>query len=372
MELYLFHYCTNIILYYILAAANFAWMYVGPSEQSRLPGILQPQKVRLDGIGKMPVADLRNVNSTMGQLQQPQFKQKDQFPNYETLLVNANNQMLKPLEDSATCPKSPVYAMVNKAAKSGKKSLAEQQQHNYCNIAPKSLGDLVHETGPVRQHNQKAHNYENIEPLMVETKDEIIDASNMNYIPMLPANFHGPVSSQPFAFTNITQLPIIPFDPITMLGSDNNRLSQHFDSINRKLRQFHDSLNDPEIIRPDQDTRPNLESRRSNKSKSIDNLELFDNNNEVSVGQGFITMPRSGGAGPRMANENQTGVTMRRSASVPCKKVDRGSTSSSDSGFSPGSPSGNPAPLELLRNDDEVEFQNKTAPITCEEENSRI
>ena len=41
-------------------------------------------------------------------------------------------------------------------------------------------------------------------------------------------------------------------------------------------------------------------------------------------------------------HQNQQPVTMRRSSSVPCKPItDRGSTSSSDSGFSPGSPNQN-------------------------------
>ena len=49
--------------------------------------------------------------------------------------------------------------------------------------------------------------------------------------------------------------------------------------------------------------------------------------------QQFDTMPRSSKGQP---------VLMRRSSSVPCKvtQSDRGSTSSSDSGFSPGSPKG--------------------------------
>lgn len=53
---------------------------------------------------------------------------------------------------------------------------------------------------------------------------------------------------------------------------------------------------------------------------------------------GVLTIPRSSNKHSNSGNNNQNqSVTMRRSSSVPCKPVtDRGSTSSSDSGFSPG------------------------------------
>lgn len=139
---------------------------------------------------------------------------------------------------------------------------------------------------------------------------------------------------------------------------------------NRKLRQFHDSLNpsvededdndDDEAEFPpppepgqlldfgqDPDDPVNISEpvkmtgcgdfkMSMNKSKSTDHLEAAF----------FVTMPRASStrATPSgdLGDASSAGgavVAMRRSASVPCKRVvSRGSTGSSDSGFSAGSP----------------------------------
>ena len=68
-----------------------------------------------------------------------------------------------------------------------------------------------------------------------------------------------------------------------------------------------------------------------------------------SIVVGALTIPRcknhsesSHSVGSTHQHQNHLPVTMRRSSSVPCKPItDRGSTSSSDSGFSPGSPNQN-------------------------------
>ena len=82
----------------------------------------------------------------------------------------------------------------------------------------------------------------------------------------------------------------------------------------------------------------------------MENKCIHLNNNNVN---GFGTMPRISAKSTNNTNKNNNNnspnnvVLMRRSSSVPCGQVsnqsDRGSTSSSDSGFSSGSrsPPGN-------------------------------
>lgn len=75
------------------------------------------------------------------------------------------------------------------------------------------------------------------------------------------------------------------------------------------------------------------------KYLSQENLPINEEDHgKTSKRNGFDTMPRAAGG----TIKNQP-LFIRRSSSVPCKTTEnqgnRGSTSSSDSGFSPGSPS---------------------------------
>lgn len=272
-------------------------------------------------------------------------------------------------------PKSPVYAVVNKSAKANRVAaqakamcsttsspqhsrimfnrsisesptrrqvISQQQQkamnpqHNYCNIGP-SLGDLVHGEGPVYENTRAVlQRLELDPPKRQEQPQESCDSSN--YMTMNPRHSSGESNSLEFP-----QLPLIPFEPFDQQG-----VMQPYpcDSINRKLREFHDSLNPEEPVQYQNMPLPPVPAHNSvaaNKSKSIDDLQ----SSEMAGGRyksilgpkasedfSNSTIPRSSKGGD--------GVSMRRSASVPCKRPsagNRGSTSSSDSGFSAGSPS---------------------------------
>lgn len=270
-------------------------------------------RIKLTGTGKMPVVDMSEG-----------FAQTSNVPNKQMLKVNQNDQ-------------SPVYAMVNKGTK------AKTKQHNYCNIGP-SLGDIVHEQGPLYENTKTilrpkgvnlppssmsmCHNYENTDNFLG------IDVA-ANYVPMFPKT--SPDCG------DLASLPLIPFQPLNYDQLPLPGLPTPFDSINRKLRQLSDSLN------PQDDANPGAIPIPTQKSKSIDQLHTFPGEagpglNRSQEQSGFVTVPRKTN---RLAGgyQSTTSPAMRRSASVPCKNAEnRGSTSSSDSGFSAGSPNGNPGP----------------------------
>ena len=80
---------------------------------------------------------------------------------------------------------------------------------------------------------------------------------------------------------------------------------------------------------------------RSSKTEyeSSEQVMISDSRTDV-LSSGYVTMPRCRDNSGQLVSGHQSAVTMRRSASVPCKHRDRDSCSSggSDSGVSTGSP----------------------------------
>ncbi len=262
-----------------------------PSNNNEKP--FAPTKVKLTGTGKMPVQDLRHMT-----------------------LIEAK-------EDHNNIP---VYAVVNKTK-------PKKEFHNYTNVDPA--------TGVVKLHA----NYVNLQPVKKVCKNRAgcespsppppprpphrdykedeeeedpylpLPPEDTNYMLMHPAN-HDP-NRPNFAFSDLSELPLIPFQPI----NDDRCQARYDDTISRKLRELNQGL----------------EGLANAKSKSSDMLDTR------KPPQQYVTMPRSasssGGSGAQNGDKS-TEVNMRRSASVPCKRRnrDRGSTGSSDSGFSTGSP----------------------------------
>ena len=309
---------------------NFVWTCVSNSNDAKN---FAPTKVKLTGTGKMPVQDFSR---------------------------GKNQLNLTPPKAQETSSTSPVYAVVNKAAKKGAAANGDdQQQPNYCNVNPKT-GEV--DIGP---------NYVNLEPVMMKksvTQQSKVQSSpspppppptppppnplspdyddsfmplppEANYMPMFPANYDA--DKRKYVFTDISELPLIPFQPF---NEEQCRLSMNCDSISRRFREVHRGLG-----KEDNSPAANDDDKcKKLKSKSIDNLEAGhnssnNNNNNLHPNGCYVTMPRSasssGGSGDKSGGGGD--VNMRRSASVPCKRTgrrDRGSTGSSDSGFSTGSP----------------------------------
>ena len=323
-------------------------------------------RARLTGTGKMPVVDMSLSDG----------------PN--SLPAAKPQPMAQGLP-----PKSPVYAAVNK----GKKF--QRPHHNYCNIEPNKAdsakgGDFAANNGNGELlQGGSGHIYENtksvLDRLHLEQQRRAVDllpnyqnldftksrnrqaqeerSKEGNYLMMTAVGGEGMLTKgqrTSYSYTNLTELPLIPFQPTDGLPPDPN---VYCDSINRKLRQFHDSLNPAAESDRDEDDLPpppepgqlldfttELEVKMplppaaatAEKSHSTENLETVGAATVVAAASTSMTMPRSSSTTTSAADTTLTlGVSMRRSSSVPCKRLDsRGSTGSSDSGFSAGSPGG--------------------------------
>ncbi len=289
--------------------------------------------------------------------------------------------------------------------------LIAQHQHNYCNVAPQ-LGEIVNKqhfqaintnqvyacvnkTGKAQPISDQ-HYYENSK----EARERLrhvgsADAAN-NYVNMDPTGSGFDKESTP--------LPLIPFETVDfqVIGAD----LEGQDPISIRLKTLHDALDKdhggsnqngtddsinypgdfnlsdlaedlppppPEMLQsleltepldPVESSAPNdgasaafpnyeeLDPQSFQRSQSIDAIEGQQQSQDpttVNVKQrsnststGSVTIPRSSKTGNH--------VTMRRSSSVPCKgPVNRGSTSSSDSGFSAGCASPTPNRIGLPR-----------------------
>ena len=152
-------------------------------------------------------------------------------------------------------PKSPVYAAVNKSKK------AQRPQHNYCNIEPNKTdstngggvngndGHIYENTRSVldRLHLEQQRravdllpNYQNLDfsrgrvrqsDVTSEAAEAVTRPGEGNYLMMNPLGGGGERTS--YSYSNLTELPLIPFQPTDGLPPDPN---VYCDSINRKLR----------------------------------------------------------------------------------------------------------------------------------------
>ena len=232
------------------------------------------------------------------------------------------------------------------------------------------------------------HYYENTAAVLSRLKDSGKGSSLGDYIVMEPKTF--------VVGSARTEMPLIPFEPLKYNGGKNGEVAvppkyDTIDPISQKLREFQDALDTDEMsyaglvgngfnvgIGVGIDKNGDDEKTRNmfnlcdlgqafQLDGEIDFQSLLDSNRSNSMeiltatgwlndlppppppespkisGAGALTIPRATKSpGDSNSNPNPHPVTMRRSSSVPSKPgTDRGSTSSSDSGFSPGSPNQN-------------------------------
>ena len=335
----------------LVAAQNsYSWQCVSDGESSSSAAAslrISAPRARLTGTGKMPVVDM---SSSAG-------------PSSLPAAAEPRCQGLP--------PKSPVYAAVNKNKK------LQRPHHNYCNIEPNKADPTKGESGKgALLQGSNGHIYENtrsvLDRLHLEQQRRAVDLlpnyQNLdfsksrnkeqpkegNYLMMNPVGLRRGERTS-YSYDNLTELPLIPFQPMDGLPPDPNI---YCDSINRKLRQFHDSLNPAAESNGDEEEFPpppepgqlmdlstELEVKMPvtvEKSHSTENLESTVAA-AATPASTSMTMPRSSSTATSAADATLTlaAVSMRRSSSVPCKRLNsRGSTGSSDSGFSAGSPSG--------------------------------
>ena len=123
----------------------------------------------LTGTGKMPVADMRNSQCGQMSMSSGQLA-SGQMATGQLSSVQLNGQHLASGHPtvSGLPPKSPLYALVNKASKKKspptnnslppkKQPLLQTLQHNYCNVSP-LLGDVI---------NKKPELFQKVQPNQV-------------------------------------------------------------------------------------------------------------------------------------------------------------------------------------------------------------
>ena len=218
-------------------------------------------------------------------------------------VVDMRKSLLNPTHPnvSGLPPKSPVYAAVNKVKKltSPVKKAQPTHQHNYCNVSP-LLGDVI---------NKSADLFATVKPHQI--------------------------------FSSLEPVNSVVYENTKQVLSRLEQSHEEIDPINLRLRELHDALDEGLTNPGDLDLPPPppelLAEPNCAKYLSNENLpprESQDVKTSSIAKNGSVTMPRS--------KPGSTSVIMRRSSSVPCKvptsQSDRGSTSSSDSGFSAGSP----------------------------------
>ena len=272
------------------------------------------------------------------------------------------------------------------------------QYHNYCNIAP-LLGDVVkqsgseyHQTCLINPHSDQAldagsdnlsnggHYYENSSAVLARLNDTAKTSGMGDYIPMDPKIFQTNCESP--------EMPLVPFEPFKCNGKSVQPPPKYdvIDPISQKLQEFQDALDTDETTYAsliNNSFKPGtVNSMNCDRSSNLFNLcdlgqglqldgevdfqslmdSTLDSNKstsmEILTTTGWLNdpsppppseLPKCSMAGaltiPRTKHQSDQAVqpvTMRRSSSVPSKPItDRGSTSSSDSGFAPGSPSQN-------------------------------
>ena len=301
--------------------ADLLWAYVKPST----PEVVQQgsdamPRAKLTGIGKMPVADLRNG-------------------------LQSGHPQVTGLPPTGAPKASPVYAMVNKVLKKplkspSKKPIQPAHMHNYCNVSP-LLGDVINKKPELFNTVQPDQVYASINKSQNSTADPKQTVNKeyqniqSNYLPMGPPQ---DLPIQPFEYPGTGQDD--PIDPISLRLQELQDALENEDDDSNFASLLTGDFNLSDIGSELPPPPPELLDFNAVGAKYLstenipepEDVQVSGNHGKKSQQQ-FDTMPRPSKGQP---------VLMRRSSSVPCKvtQSDRGSTSSSDSGFSPGSPKG--------------------------------
>ena len=335
----------GIISYFSGNNDDLLWAYVQPNQT---PEVVQVQasdampRAKLTGIGKMPVADLRNG-------------------------LHSGHPQVSGLPPPGPQKSNPVYAMVNKAIKKTKsptikKTSQPAHLHNYCNVSP-LLGDVINKKPELFNTVQPDQVYASINKSQFKPPKLSADQASQQgqqLTALAPTKVNKEYENTKNVKLNLQSnylpmgpqdLPIQPFEYHHGLDSDDP-----IDPISLRLQELQDALEDEDDsatfaalitgefnlsdIGSDLPPPPPelLDFNEENQAKYLSNENIPENPESEELQQNsskkqFDTIPRPSSKGQ---------VLMRRSSSVPCKvtQSDRGSTSSSDSGFSPGSPKG--------------------------------
>ena len=283
---------------------------------------LRIPRVRLTGQGRMPVVDMSKINASRC-LSEPPASPRD-VTCHEPHVTRGSG--LPP--PHPTSPQHALYAQVNKARKT--KALASpdsQQGHtNYTNLEfvaslplYENSRDVLSRVASLPPHNggQRSEAPPPPEPL----------PGGHNYLNMSPkrrANY------ELMSRSHQTGHQASPGPP----GSEEAGLYPLCESVESMVL-----MGDSRFNTIKQMPKPSAQAVTIDMAASYHGDALTsEGGGESVVSSGYVTMPRQQGRPPGQANYHL--VTMRRSASVPCKRPDRDSTSSggSDSGVSTGSP----------------------------------
>ena len=176
-------------------------------------------RVKLTGSGKMPVVDMRKSQISTGNQMASGQVASGQMASGQ--LASGHPTV------SGLPPKSPMYAIVNKAAK--KKSPTTNNPspkkqpphlHNYCNVSP-LLGDVI---------NKKPELFQQVQPNQVfaclNKNEDNKTTKQDNYLQMTPAACSVPDD----------QLPLRPFEPLDYRNRKINVDDEPVDPISLRLQ----------------------------------------------------------------------------------------------------------------------------------------
>ena len=266
------------------------WTCVKEEEQLNIP------RVKLTGQGKMPVVDMSKINA------------------------NAMRCLSEPPQQETGRPVSPpqaLYARVDKTRKTSAGPAAEPGYPNYTNLQ-----------------------FANSLPLYENSRDLL---SRLDLPPPPPPPQPGPEHSGN-NYLNMSPRRRENYE-MMQLGMNKDKPLMGFSPVKfDNLYPLCESIESMAIMCDSKFNTIKQMPKNSTKWSSGETDQLTLNNTNNLLSSGYVTIPRSRISDNILSNLSRSSssgwsVTMRRSASVPCKR-DRDSTSSggSDSGVSTGSP----------------------------------
>ena len=290
------------------------WSCVKEESELKIP------RVKLTGQGKMPVVDMSKINANASRcFSEPPQSPHSQSPQYK--------------KERAVSPPQALYAQVNKTRKTSSTSTrsggdpTSSPQPNYTNLdfanslpLYENSRDLLSRIPPPPppQRDKPSPDYLNMSPRRRENY-EMMQLGLVGDKPL--------IGFSPVKFDNLYPLCESIESMAIMCDSDSK-----FNTIKQM----------PKTSKTGSETDKVMSASYHGGDQT--NLIALNNTNNV-LSSGYVTIPRTRLSDnvltnvSRSSTSNGTSVTMRRSASVPCKR-DRDSTSSggSDSGVSTGSP----------------------------------
>ena len=278
------------------------WTCVKEEEELKIP------RVKLTGQGKMPVVDMSKINANaMRCLSEPPLKERE-----------------RPVS-----PPQALYARVDKTRKTSTGRPSEQAQPNYTNL------HFANSLALYENSRDLLSRLDHPPPPPPPEKPSPDPAGN-NYLNMSPRRRENYEMMQ---LGLNRDKPLMGFSPVKF-----DELYPLCESIESMAIMCDSKFNTIKQMPKNTSKSSNSETEQLLNSSSETENHLTLNNTNNLLSSGYVTIPRTRMSDNILANVSRSSsigssVTMRRSASVPCKR-DRDSTSSggSDSGVSTGSP----------------------------------